>query len=388
MKFLHIADLHIGKIVNEFSMLEDQKFILKQINEMAVVNKVNALVIAGDIYDRSIPPAEAVTVFDAFLTELVKQKIQIILISGNHDSPERISFGENLFYKQGVHIAGVQKGQLTRVVLKESGSETEFVLLPFCKPATLGTRTSQEAVSILLQKYWQEECEESTNKKKTENNKRNRVLVTHFFVTDAGREPELSDSETTIHIGGLDNVDASVFEGFDYVALGHIHKPQQIGSHPIWYAGSPLKYSFGEVQQSKSALLVTLSEVSETEVKKLELRPLREIRKIRGTIKELLDAAPLGEERWDYIQAILTDEGELIDPIGTLRGVYPNVMQIVREEANKCKTAENADISQSRILAEKRDTMALFEAFYKSVREEEISEDGKKVIADIVKELE
>lgn len=387
MKFLHVADLHIGKIVNEFSMLEDQKFILNQIREMTVVNQVDALVIAGDIYDRSIPTAEAVALLDSFLTDLSEQDIQIILISGNHDSPERISFGEKLLDKQGVHIAGVQKEQLTKITLNNEGSKTEFVLLPFCKPAVVNARTSEEAVRTLLEKYWRHEleCKEQEQEKNQEH--KNRVLITHFFVTDAGRAPELSDSETTIHIGGLDNVDASVFEGFDYVALGHIHKSQQIGQHHIWYAGAPLKYSFGEFQ-NKTALLVTMTKDGLESVKPLELRPLREMRKMKGTLQELLHAVTLGEVNQDYIQALLTDEGELIDPIGTLRGVYPNIMQIVRQDSGKGTAADGQDLSPNRVMAQHRDTIGLFEAFYETVREKPLSEDGKKVIVSIAKELE
>lgn len=379
MKFLHIADLHIGKIVNDFSMLEDQRFILEQLIGMAKANRADAVVIAGDIYDRSIPPGEAVVLFDSFLTELSDAGIRVIMISGNHDSPERISFGESLLSKQGVHIAGALKDIPVKVRVKEKDNETEFVLLPFVKPAQVGAKTSQEAVERLLARYWQEENLET---------EKNRVLVTHFFVTDAGREPELSDGESTIHVGGLDNVDAAVFQGFDYVALGHIHKPQQIGLHPIWYAGSPLKYSFGECGQVKAALLVTLDAEGQKEVKQLTLRPLREMRKIKGSLKELLEAGLETDGRQqDYIQAILTDKGELIDPIGTLRSVYPNVMQIVREDT--CLSGNGTEQSgQNRMLAEKRDALALFEAFYKTVREDTLSEDGREMVVDVIKELE
>ncbi len=383
MKFLHTADLHIGKIVNDFSMLEDQKFILEQIAGMAKANQVDMVVIAGDVYDRAIPPAEAVTLFDGFLTELSTAGIQTAIISGNHDSPERLCFGENLLDKQGVHIAGMYKDTLCRVSFWERECETELLLLPFIKPAQLGVKTSGEAVEYLLNKYWEGETEASALRK-------NRVLVTHFFVTDAGREPELSDSETTIHVGGLDNVDASLFQGFDYVALGHIHKPQQIGAHPIWYAGSPLKYSFGETNQTKSVLMVTMDGQGLKEVKKLPLCPLREMRKIKGSLKELLKAGEnaIGEKEsaQDYIQAILTDKGELIDPIGTIRSRYPNVMQIVREEAEEA--LRDTEAGHSRALVRQKDAMALFEAFYQEVRGSELTEEGKKIIADIINEAE
>lgn len=385
MKFLHISDLHIGKIVNDFSMLEDQRFLLEQISGMAASNEVDAVVIAGDIYDRAIPPGEAVTLFDAFLTELVRQKIQVILISGNHDSPERISFGESLLGAQGVHIAGVRKDSLTRVKLEERSSITEFVLLPFIKSAQAGAANSAEAVEKLLAGYWEEE-EEAAAKGQPH---KNRVLVTHFFVTDAGREPELSDSETTIHVGGLDNVDASLFTGFDYVALGHIHKPQQIGNHPVWYAGSPLKYSFGEATQVKGALLVTMGEKGLESVQNLSLNPLHDFRKIKGSIKELLEQGQrAGEERFDYLQAILTDTGELIDPIGTLRSVYPNIMQIIREERELAINSDDLPDVGSRNLSERKDALALFEDFYRQVRGQELCDEGRKIVAELVKELE
>lgn len=387
MKFLHTADLHIGKIVNDFSMLEDQRFILSQIAEMAKAGGAKAVVVAGDVYDRSIPPAEAVTLFDGFLNELSRMGIQAVIISGNHDSPERLSFGESLLSGQGVHIAGIRKDKLTRVSFQGKEEETEFVLLPFLKPAQAGAGTSAEAVEMLLKQYWEEEGALQNSKSW----KKNRVLVTHFFVTDAGREPELSDSETTIHVGGLDNVDASLFQGFDYVALGHIHKPQKIGAYPVWYAGAPLQYSFGEAGMTKSALMVTLDGQGLKEVEKLPLFPLRCMRKIEGTLAQLLSASVEEDSeaekiRQDYIQAVLTDQGELIDPIGTLRSRYPNVMQIVRKEAVSSLRKEES--GQKQRVIERKDTITMFEDFYREVRDTALSEEEKEIMADVIKELE
>lgn len=387
MRFLHISDLHIGKVVNDFSMLEDQRFILGQIAGIAEENRVDAVVIAGDVYDRAIPSGEAVTVFDRFLTELSSCGIGVLMISGNHDSPERLSFGRKLLKGQGIHIAGVQEEGLITVEFwePEPGSPrkqilTQFVLLPFLKPSQMDVSTSEEAVKKALAGYWEEE-------KKAGKKKKNRVLVTHFFVTDSGREPELSDSETTVHVGGLDNVDASVFAGFDYTGLGHIHKPQQVGSHPVWYAGSPLKYSFGETGQDKCALLVTLGAEGLSEVKPILLRPMREMRKVSGSLKELLDRGP-GERREDYIQAILSDQGELIDPIGTLRSVYPNIMQILRKTKEQEGEREAFETSVSRQLLKKRDGLSLFEDFYREVRGEELTLEEKEFMGKLVKELE
>ena len=373
MRFLHISDLHIGKVVNDFSMLEEQKLILDQLVSLAAENKVDALVIAGDIYDRAIPPGEAVSLFDQFLTKLSDQEIQIIMISGNHDSPERISFGEHLLCARGVHIAGVWNRQAKRVLL----GDTEFVLLPFFKPVREEETDSNSAVARALERYWQQEQEESLEKQ--------RVLITHFFVTDQGKEPALSESETTIHVGGLDNVEASLFDGFDYVALGHIHRCQQIGERPVWYSGSTLKYSFGECGQEKCALLVNLEE-HRAEVTRLPLHPAKEFRIIRGSLEELLRQGQEDERRSDYLQAVLTDRGELIDPMGTLRSVYPNMMQILR--AGELEQEQRAEQKADRMLARRKDPVALFEAFYEEVTGETLLAEGKKAVTDIIRELE
>lgn len=373
MRFLHISDLHIGKVVNDFSMLEEQKLILDQLVSLAAENKVDALVIAGDIYDRAIPPGEAVSLFDQFLTKLSDQEIQIIMISGNHDSPERISFGEHLLCARGVHIAGVWNRQAKRVLL----GDTEFVLLPFFKPVREEETDSNSAVARALERYWQQEQEESLEKQ--------RVLITHFFVTDQGKEPALSESETTIHVGGLDNVEASLFDGFDYVALGHIHRCQQIGERPVWYSGSTLKYSFGECGQEKCVLLVNLEE-HRAEVTRLPLHPAKEFRIIRGSLEELLRQGQEDERRSDYLQAVLTDRGELIDPMGTLRSVYPNMMQILR--AGEWEQEQRAEQKADRMLARRKDPVALFEAFYEEVTGETLLAEGKKAVTDIIRELE
>ncbi|MCM1128058.1 MAG: exonuclease SbcCD subunit D [Lachnospiraceae bacterium] len=413
MRFLHISDLHIGKVVNDFSMLEDQKFILEQIAGIAGANHVDAVVIAGDVYDRAIPSGEAVLLFDQFLTGLSEQKIPVLLISGNHDSQERLSFGKELLGKQGVYIAGIKEEDLVTVEFEEASSDsaldstldfteekflTQFVLLPFLKPSQAGASNSQEAVEKMLARYWEEERKQAGRKngsgrkresgRKSGSEKKNRVLVTHFFVTDSGRAPELSDSETTIHVGGIDNVEASVFEGFDYTALGHIHKQQQVGERPVWYAGAPLAYSFGEIRQQKGALLISIDGQGLSEVQPIPLRPMRRMRRISGTLSELLAKGQEDVQKQDYIQAELWDQGELIDPIGTLRSVYPNVMQILRKPAGQDEEKQNYELSENRIRTEKKDALALFEDFYQEVREKPLAEEGKRIVEELVKELE
>lgn len=388
MKFLHISDLHIGKVVNDFSMLEDQKFILEQIVGIAGTNRVNAIVIAGDIYDRAIPSGEAVMLFDQFLTKLSEQKIPVLLISGNHDSPERLSFGKELLGKQGVYIAGMREDDPVTIefrepVLDSSGKEiiTQFVLLPFLKPSQVEASTSHEAVEKLLGQYWKQE-------KTKESGRKNRVLVTHFFVTDSGKAPELSDSETTVHVGGLDNVEASLFAGFDYTALGHIHKQQRIGKTAAWYAGAPLSYSFDEIHQQKGALLVSIGEQGLLEVQQVPLRPMRRMRRISGSLNDLLAKGQEDSQKQDYIQAELWDQGELIDPIGTLRSVYPNIMQIVRKPADRGGEGQDKEQADKSISAAKKDALAMFEDFYREVRERGLTEEGKTAVEELIKELE
>ena len=253
------------------------------------------------------------------------------------------------------------------------------MLLPFVRPAQADARTSEEAVAKLLQGYFEEEKKEKNTKEK-----KRRVLVTHYFVTDAGREPELSDSETTIHVGGLDNVEASLFKDFDYVALGHIHKPQKIGDKPVYYSGSPLKYSFGEVNQTKSVLLIELTKEGLSGVEPIPLKPLREMRKVKGSLEEIMERVVNdGAGREDYIQAVLTNQEELIDPIGTLRSVYPNIMQIVREEKK-----EKTSVTAGSFTVGKREPEALFEEFYETVRGEKLADKGKELIEEVVKKLE
>lgn len=380
MKFLHTADLHIGKVVNDFSMLQDQKLILEQIKEIALAREVDGILLAGDIYDRAIPAGEAVLLLDDFLTALSKEGIWVFLISGNHDSPERLCFGEQMLAKQKIGIGSVYRGELTSFILNSEKENVEIVLLPYVRPANADAKTCNEAVEKILRKY-RENTDSNKIGKADENKPFRRILVTHYFVTDAGKEPELSDSESTVHVGGLDNVEASLFDGFDYVALGHIHKPQQIGERPVYYAGSPLKYSFGETQQQKSVRYLELNEDMPILSETISLRPVREMRKVKGTLQEIMNRAVLeGPEREDYIQAVLTDRNELIDPIGTLRSVYPNVMQIVRENKNDVKGTQNAGT-----LMKEKEPLALFEEFYELVYEEPLREEEREIIQEIMK---
>ncbi len=363
MKFVHTGDLHIGKTVNGFSMMEDQRYILKQIYEISCKEKADALILAGDIYDRVIPPAEAVVLLDHFLTDMAAAGIPVLLISGNHDSPERLGFAGKLLEDQGIHIAGIYENQLKEVKVTDRYGEATFVLMPFARPATVEAKSSGEAVAHMLSK----------RVKRTERE----ILVTHYFVTDMGRAPELSDGETTVHVGGLDNVEASLLDGFDYVALGHIHKPQKIGHGEIYYAGAPLAYSFSEAGQEKSVNLVELGKKGGVEVRRIPLKPLHDLRRIRGRLEELMrpEIVAAGDAN-DYIRAELTDEEELVDPIGTLRSVYPNIMQIVL-----LKNEEKENISYTSRLEEKRKSIPeLFQDFYEMIRGEKPDEEKMEAV--------
>ena len=372
MKFLHTSDLHIGKTVHEFSMLNEQSHILRQIIDIATAEKVDAVVIAGDVYDRSIPSTDAVNILDDFLTTLIDRKIKVILISGNHDSPERVGFADRILEKQGLFIGSTIDDELKEIVIEDKYGKVNFVLLPFVKPAVVNAGNSQEAVDILLEKSGY-----GRDSKKTGRN----VLVTHFFVVGSkGEAPELSDSETSVNVGGLEQVSVDSFASFDYVALGHIHKPQKIGNRHCYYTGSPLKYSFSECNQVKSVNIVTLEK--EVSVKLVPVTPIHEMRKIKGRLEELIRPEVVSSAPFeDYIHATLTNDEELIDPIGTLRSIYPNVMQISLQK-NEIKSNMRYETNFS---VQGRSTMDLFKEFYQIVREEPLDEMREQIVRESLK---
>lgn len=377
MKFLHTSDLHIGKKIFETSLLEDQRCMLQQIFQTAVEEGVDALVIAGDIYDRSVPATEAVSLLDEFLTGLSEKKIPVIMISGNHDSPERVGFADKILEKQGIYIAGAYDGSLRRVEFEDEHGKVVFVFLPFVKPAVAGGTNCAEAVRNILK-------EENLI---FEDNKRY-VLVTHYFVTgESGEAPELSQSETGIDVGGIDNVPADVFAGFDYVALGHIHKAQRIGSGRIYYSGAPMKYSFSEAGSNKTVNIVELGSKGEVNVCSKIIEPIHDMRCIKGELAELIreDVVNAPEaDPMDYIQATLTNREELVNPIGTLRSVYPNVLQILLEKNYKV----TEEIYESRLTGERKSTGELFASFYEMLTGSVPDELQAEVVKQVAEEVE
>lgn len=376
MKILHTADLHIGKKIFELSMIEDQKYILKQIYDIAVGERMDVVLIAGDVYDRAVPSTEAVSLLDDFLTSLIAMEIPVIMISGNHDSPERVAFADRILEKRGLYIAGNYCEPLKTVTLEDEYGPVTFVCMPFVKPAVTGNTTSSQAVEQML----------STLPMAMDGSRQ--VLVTHFFVTgEQGETPELSDSESDVNVGGLDNVSAGLFRDFAYAALGHIHRPQRIGNGNVYYAGAPLKYSFGEALNEKSVNLVELGKPGEVTVRKKALKPLREMRCIKGKLQDLMSrevVEMLGDSREDYVQATLTDEEELIDPIGTLRSVYPNVLQILLE---KNQIAEGQEYESS-IHGVRKSTATLFAEFYEMLKGEPLDEKRLSVVEEVAREAE
>jgi len=366
-------------------MLEDQKCVLTQMVDIVKEKNVQAFIIAGDVYDRSIPTAEAVSVFNEFIEKLHNTGVEIFCISGNHDSPERISFAQEILEKKGVHFAGVYKGTCKQVCLSDEAGPVVFTLMPFVKPAVLEETTSDAAVRHML-------------KDTPRDSSARQVLITHYFVTNGGHIPELSDSESHISVGGLDNVDCSCFEGFHYTALGHIHKPQrmdrvqseerteeqtEVVNGPVVYAGSPLAYSFSECGQEKSVVLVELDESGRVSMECIPLKPRRRMRKLKGDLISLTDPMVVSMESCeDYLQITLTDEEELIDPIGTLRRVYPNVMQLLFEKREKELSGE----FDAGIEMKKKRTDELFNEFYELIRGHEMDEARKKVIQEVIEE--
>lgn len=365
MRFLHLSDLHIGKRVNEYSMTEDQRFILRQILGLAEDTRPDAVLIAGDLYDRSVPPGEAVGLLDDFLTELCARGVPVFAVSGNHDSPERLEFGSRIMRKNGVVLAGAFRGRPDVAVLSDRFGPVHLYLLPFLKPASAApffgdeADTTENAVRCALRACRIDPAERN-------------VLVAHQFVTDRGRQPQRCDSET-LSLGGSDEVDVSAFGAFDYVALGHLHGPQHIGRPEVRYAGSPLKYSFSEARQKKSVTLAELGEKGKIEITPLPLTPLHDMREIRGPIGALTrpEIAAQGPAD-DYIRAVLTDGGEVADAVGRLRAVYPNLMRIDFEAAGT-PAAEDSRSAASGDLTH-RTPEDLFTEFYRKQHGRELPE--------------
>lgn len=370
MKFIHVSDLHLGKRLHETSLIEDQQEILKQILNIIDKEKPDGVLIAGDVYDKSMPSAEAVALFDFFLVELAKRRLQVFIISGNHDSAERIAFGSKIMDATGIHLSPVYNGEILPTTLKDEYGEVDVFMLPFVKPSHVRRFYEQEDINS-----YTDAIRVAVDKMNVDKDKRN-VLVTHQFVTGATR------SESEESVGGTDNVDVSVFDGFDYVALGHLHGPQFCGSEKIRYSGTPLKYSFAESSDTKSVTVLTLNKKGDKpEIKTVDLKPIRDMKKIRGTFDDLINVA---ERTEDYVQITLTDEDDIPNAMSRLQVVYKNALELKYDNA---RTKANATILGVENVEDKT-AFELFEDFFKDRNNAEMSDVQKQYMRALIEKIE
>ena len=377
MRFIHLSDLHIGKRVNGFPMLEDQRYILEQILERTKESLADAVIIAGDIYDKPVPSAEAVDLFDDFLVGLTKLGVMVFLISGNHDSAERISYAGRLLRVSQVYISPRFDGILHPVRIADDYGTVNVYLIPYIHPSLVRNAWPEEkigsyddAMRVLLEKSG------------VDPNARN-LAVVHQFVTAGGQSPEETDSEEK-HVGGLDNVDASAFDVFDYVALGHLHGPQRIGRDTIRYAGSPLKYSFSEAKQQKSVTLVELAEKGQVQVRTVPLVPRHDLREIRGTYLTVTEKSFYDGPATDaYLHITLTDEEDVPHAIGKLRAIYPNLMKL---DYDNTRTRGAVQLEEAAPV-EELSPLDLFAQFYRQQNNQPMTQAQTDFVRDLIETI-
>lgn len=377
MRLLHVADLHIGKRVNEFSMLEEQRHVLTQVVSLLRERSVDALLVAGDLYDKSAPSAEAVALVDWFLSEVAATGVPAVVIYGNHDSAERVAYAARLLGRQGIHVSPVFNGHIEPVTLEDGYGTVDIWPVPFLFPATVRHFFPEAEVES-----YTDAMRAVVDACAIDPGRRN-VCVAHQFVTAGEASPERSDSE--LSVGGLDNVDVGAFEPFDYVALGHIHRPQRIGRDSVRYAGSILKYSLSEERGSKSATLVELGAPgTEPAIELVPLVPVHDLRRVTGTIDELaaqgLEQARAGEPGVeDYLHVVLTDEGVVLNAMGRLRAVYPNVMHV---EYDNARTRGAARLDEASEHEEEASPLELFAEFYERQNGAGLTDAQRSVVID------
>lgn len=393
MKFIHTSDWHIGRQLHNQSLLEDQRYVLEQIVALAIREDVDAVIIAGDIYDRSVPPANAVALLDEVLNRLVNElQISVFMIAGNHDGHERLGFAARQMASSGLHIVGPLSAALEPVVIKAkkplAGRAVcaAFYGLPYADPVTvrhvfadmLGEtasetiQTHEQAMTLLLAQVRAQAAAVSVEKCE---NSVPQVVVSHCFL-DGG---EASDSERPLSIGGADRISPALFSDFNYVALGHLHGPQQKGADHVRYSGSILKYSFSEQHHKKSVTLVTLDEQGQASIELHPLTPLRNLRVIEGMLGDLLKQGAADAERDDYVMIRLLDSQAILDAMGKLRTVYPNVMHLERTGL----MAQDQDLELSREHIKKGERV-MFEDFFEQVSGESLSEEQKQVLDETI----
>lgn len=374
MKLMHLSDLHLGKRVNEFSMLEDQVYIINKIINIIDDKKPDGIILAGDIYDKPIPPAEAVELFDDFLYKLSQRNIKVFIISGNHDSAERIAFGSRLFDKSGIYLSPVYDGKISPIELNDDYGKINIYMLPFIKPVHVRRFFPDEEISSYT------DAVSTVIKNMNMDNDIRNILITHQFVTGSSR----TESED-ISVGGSDNVDSIVFKDFDYVALGHIHRSQSCGSEYIRYCGTPLKYSFSEANDTKSITLLDINEKGNIKLDFIPLTPLRDMVEIKGTYNDLMlksfyENTTLQE---DYVHITLTDEEDIPDVITKLRVVYKNIMKL---DYDNNRTRSISEISLINDM-ESKSPLELFDIFYESRNGQYLSDVQRDFMENIIEDI-
>ena len=372
MRFLHLADLHIWKRVNGFSMIEDQKFVFEQVYNVIENEKIDGIIMAGDIYDKPVPSAEAVKLFDEMLTRLVSINLPIFVISGNHDSAERIGFGSDILSAAKVYMSRVYNGNLQKIELEDDYGKINVYLLPFIKPATVKNIYKEAEI-----KDYDDALEYVLSQEKIDKTKRN-VIVSHQFVTGALR----SESEE-VSVGGLDNVSVENYEAFDYVALGHIHRAQQMGRESARYAGTLLKYSFSEEKHNKSMTIVDLKEKGNIEIKEIPVKPLHDLKTIKGKFSKITSEEFYKElKKEDYYRAVLTDEDDILNAIGKLKSIYPNLMSM---EYDNTRTRSYSVVDNVET-GETKSPLDYFEEFFEKQNGRKMSEKQRNYLLEILGE--
>jgi exonuclease SbcD len=374
MKFIHISDLHLGKRVSEFSMLEDQAYILRQILRVLDDEQPDAVLIAGDVYDKSVPSAEAVELFDDFLVRLAARRLQVFIVSGNHDSPERLAFAGRLIDAAGVHLSPVYNGHVEPIRLTDAYGAVSVFLLPFVKPANVRRFFPEAEIAS-----YTDAVRTAVEAMPVDPAGRN-VIVTHQFVTGALR----CDSED-VSVGGADNVDAAVFDAFDYAALGHIHNPQNVGSPRLRYCGTPLKYSFSEAARDKSVTVAELREKGSLTVRTVPLVPLRDMAELRGSYAELTLRANYENTPYpgDYLHITLTDEEDIPDAVRKLRVIYPYLMRL---DYDNRRTRREAELDGAQA-PESRTPFELFAEFYEKQNNAPLSDEQSAFLRELIERI-
>ena len=380
MKFLHLADLHLGKTLGDFDLKDDQRYILQQILEIAETKQVDAVLIAGDVFDKTVPSEGAVQILDEFICELVERHLQVYMISGNHDSDERLNFGSSLFEANDVHIAAKYQGKLFHHVIEDAYGAVHIYQLPFVKASQV-KRAFPEAK---IETY--EDAVREVLAHAEINQKQRNILVAHQFVSGKGKDPTLGGSEgaLTQHVGTVEKIGYDCFDAFRYVALGHIHSPQRVGRDEVRYSGSPLKYSLSEVNNTKSVPVVTLTAKNNkknVEIELVELKPVRDLRHIKGKLDTLLDSKYIDNQN-DFMYVTLTDESVINDAMGIIQQVYPNTVKIDYDNSHT-KQIEQSDISH---IAEDKNFTELIEDFYRQMYGTDMSDEEIELMNEVAKE--